>query len=1019
MPKITPSDPALAHYDIADSKAFVANSHLDFNDVARTFTVTYPDPAPAGLTLELVRITAPGGSKDLAAAPNDVGDSAAIPGRVVRVSRVTSGGTTALTCNVQDPSETGVFNEHYEVRASAGTPVTWAYDVDNNFNSHVIRLVCDPVAAFTGLPPTLLEKQLLTVTAAGATSTGATTVVRYTDPAQGPVLPAEPTYQFGHTGPIAVPGLPSAASTSQTYQLVDAFGTPVPLPGVYGPTTVPFTVDVVYPDIGGPAFLTGHGVRNSQITARPQRVQLVLDRSGSMGGEHRWDNAKTAARIFINFFGEFRDGANTDDRIGVTVFEDDNPVFRSTGPAGPPLITDVVPLGAPDAVAGGDLGPAVFGVPGSFTPIGDGLFFALAKLEAAGFPANVRFTVVLLTDGDENCGTIKIGPGAEPGNPRTWAQATLDPAIDRITGPTTDLNLFAIGLGSAPNPLLQSLVPPGHFAAALNVGTLIDTYAGMFSLSQEANKLLTRFTRVVGDPVPPAPLTEIFFDTSSAQRFGVAILKVLAPAGPAEVIDDVEIARWDGTTFQVEKIVEQDFEGHIYLGVPDAGAFNGGTATWRVRRFNGTTVKPITLQDVFAFEDLHVKSTLALDKKDYRTGDPMQLAVEIRNDGQPVRGATVRAALDAPAQGIGSLLATLDDDDLARQRSRLSGVADQPRGRAALVDAVLQKHDWAALPRTNADAGGLFEDGTDLLHDLDGTGIYTNTFRKVNAEGVFNWTLSVNGTLAGQKPFSHRLDRSALAEIGISGAATVVRREFTALSPTHRTVKVTITPRDDFENLLGPGFDATVIWAIGEGGQFEHVAEHEPPPVNTDGTYTRTVLVKRGTRATLRVSVNGVILPDIPLKVDGSILPFPLVRTGDRNHPVRTLQHLLRAHRHTVAVDGIFGPKTDAAVRAFQKAERLSVDGIVGPKTWSALIITVKRGSRGDAVRGVQEEFRFRNLSGDPRKGLQIDGDFGPATEAAVRGFQQALAVDIPSVAVDGIVGPVTWQALVSGMLAG
>jgi peptidoglycan hydrolase-like protein with peptidoglycan-binding domain len=149
----------------------------------------------------------------------------------------------------------------------------------------------------------------------------------------------------------------------------------------------------------------------------------------------------------------------------------------------------------------------------------------------------------------------------------------------------------------------------------------------------------------------------------------------------------------------------------------------------------------------------------------------------------------------------------------------------------------------------------------------------------------------------------------------------------------------------------------------------------------------------------------------------GSIEPFPLVRSGDRDHPVRTQQHQLRARNHPVTVDGIFGDKTDAAVRAFQMDKHLSVDGIVGPKTWSALIITVKRGSQGDAVRGVQEEFVFR--AGEPGKGLQIDGIFGPQTEAAVRGFQQALHTDIPSVAVDGIVGPVTWQALVSGMLAG
>ena len=153
--------------------------------------------------------------------------------------------------------------------------------------------------------------------------------------------------------------------------------------------------------------------------------------------------------------------------------------------------------------------------------------------------------------------------------------------------------------------------------------------------------------------------------------------------------------------------------------------------------------------------------------------------------------------------------------------------------------------------------------------------------------------------------------------------------------------------------------------------------------------------------------------------MSGSISPFPLVREGDGEHPVQTLQHLLRARNQSVDVDGIFGPKTDAAVRTFQTENHLSVDGIVGPATWAKLIVVVRRGSQGDAVKGVQEEFQFRNLSGDPGRGPQIDGVFGPETEAAVRAFQQALHADVPSVTVDGIVGPVTWQALVSGMLAG
>jgi peptidoglycan hydrolase-like protein with peptidoglycan-binding domain len=150
-----------------------------------------------------------------------------------------------------------------------------------------------------------------------------------------------------------------------------------------------------------------------------------------------------------------------------------------------------------------------------------------------------------------------------------------------------------------------------------------------------------------------------------------------------------------------------------------------------------------------------------------------------------------------------------------------------------------------------------------------------------------------------------------------------------------------------------------------------------------------------------------------------SIRPWPVVAQGYAlEHPVRTLQYLLRARNHPATVNGHFDTATEGAVRAFQQEKKLSVDGIVGPKTWAALVVTVKKGSTGDAVRGVQEEFQYRNESGDPSLGLQIDGIFGPKTDEAVRGFQEALATSYPEVVVDGIVGPITWRALVSGMLS-
>jgi peptidoglycan hydrolase-like protein with peptidoglycan-binding domain len=39
-----------------------------------------------------------------------------------------------------------------------------------------------------------------------------------------------------------------------------------------------------------------------------------------------------------------------------------------------------------------------------------------------------------------------------------------------------------------------------------------------------------------------------------------------------------------------------------------------------------------------------------------------------------------------------------------------------------------------------------------------------------------------------------------------------------------------------------------------------------------------------------------------------------------------------------LVVDGLFGPRTAAAVWAFQQAHGLIVDGIVGPQTWHSLL---------------------------------------------------------------------------------
>ena len=65
--------------------------------------------------------------------------------------------------------------------------------------------------------------------------------------------------------------------------------------------------------------------------------------------------------------------------------------------------------------------------------------------------------------------------------------------------------------------------------------------------------------------------------------------------------------------------------------------------------------------------------------------------------------------------------------------------------------------------------------------------------------------------------------------------------------------------------------------------------------------------------------------------MSGSISPWPVVEGGSNGHPIKTLQYLLRARGQSVAVDGVFGPVTAAAVEAFQTRHGLTADGIVGP----------------------------------------------------------------------------------------
>lgn len=142
------------------------------------------------------------------------------------------------------------------------------------------------------------------------------------------------------------------------------------------------------------------------------------------------------------------------------------------------------------------------------------------------------------------------------------------------------------------------------------------------------------------------------------------------------------------------------------------------------------------------------------------------------------------------------------------------------------------------------------------------------------------------------------------------------------------------------------------------------------------------------------------------------------LQRGASGPAVRELQMLLTAAGfYGKNVDGQFGPVTDAAVRAFQKQYGLTVDGWAGPQTMAKLraVVAAKSapaapaggprlvvGARGEAVKELQTRLKALGLYAGA-----IGGNFGTATEAAVKAFQRQKGLTV-----DGWAGPQTMAAL-------
>ena len=161
------------------------------------------------------------------------------------------------------------------------------------------------------------------------------------------------------------------------------------------------------------------------------------------------------------------------------------------------------------------------------------------------------------------------------------------------------------------------------------------------------------------------------------------------------------------------------------------------------------------------------------------------------------------------------------------------------------------------------------------------------------------------------------------------------------------------------------------------------------------------------------------IVNNAPIQGITSSYPGTPLRRGTSGPSVVTLQVMLNRISQSYpaipkisTVDGIFGSRTEAAVRAFQEIFNLSVDGIVGRATWNALVRIYIAVTRLAELRSQGQRYYSNSWAHEPIE----EGDTGIKVEH----LQYMLSVlssyirEIPPLNIDGIYGPATRNAVLA-----